>query len=61
MLVNLANKIKEEYSHLKECYSTLIVYKDDMFLRLSEISVQKPAALLELVQFYITSTSDVEK
>jgi len=36
-LVNLANKIKEEYSHLKECYRNLMLYKDDVSQRLHEI------------------------
>jgi hypothetical protein len=36
-LLNLTNKIKEEHSHLKECYRNLMLYKDDVYQRLQEI------------------------
>jgi Mg2+ and Co2+ transporter CorA len=53
MLVNLSNKIKDEYSHLQECFTNLNVYNEDISRRIHNLENQKAKAMNELIGDFV--------
>lgn len=60
-LLSQANKIKEEYNHLKECYHSIVVFRDQMRQKLADIAEQKPAALCEIIETSHSRSIETEK